>query len=111
MCKHENILFKAQGEGLHIFGLRGDHRVRVRVVREISSLSSVKDVVFLATKANDSRHAATELVPFLTPESSVVSLQNGICEDVLGHGTRVRHRVIGCVVGWAPQCTARENWK
>ena len=42
---------------------------------------------------------AEALLPFLKPESLVVSLQNGISEDALG-AVLGRERVAGCVVGW-----------
>jgi 2-dehydropantoate 2-reductase len=57
------------------------------------------DVVFHATKANDCEAAARELVSHLKPASQVVSLQNGICEEVLAEVVGAG-RIVGCVVGW-----------
>jgi 2-dehydropantoate 2-reductase len=56
-------------------------------------------LIFLATRANDCLEAARDLLPYLKPESMVISLQNGLCEVALAEVLR-RQRVIGYVVGW-----------
>jgi 2-dehydropantoate 2-reductase len=99
VCKHQETVNRALSEGFHIFGVRGEHRIPVRGVREIHDLSGPKDVVFLATKANDAMEAGRVLLPSLKEKSVVVSLQNGICEEALSE-ILGRDRVIGCVVGW-----------
>jgi 2-dehydropantoate 2-reductase len=71
----------------------------VRTVKDIKDLSGPKEVVLLATKATDCLEAARDLLPVLSPNSIVVSLQNGICEDALA-GVIGRDRMVGCVVGW-----------
>jgi 2-dehydropantoate 2-reductase len=99
VCKHQETVNRALSEGFHIFGVQGEHRIPLRGVREILDLSGPKDVVFLATKANDSMEAGRVLLPLLKENSVVVSLQNGICEEALAE-ILGRSRVIGCVVGW-----------
>lgn len=63
-------------------------------------LTEKKDIVFIATKANDCFDAAKELLPYLHEKSAVVSLQNGICEDELAK-ILGEERTIGCVVEWS----------
>ncbi len=99
VCKHQEIADLAQSPGLHVFGVKGEHYVPVRAVKDIKDLSGPKEVVLLATKATDCLEAAKELLPVLLPNSIVVSLQNGICEDALA-GVVGRERMVGCVVGW-----------
>ncbi len=99
VCKHQEIADKASSTGLHITGLRGEHLIPVKAVKDISGLSSPKDVIFLATKATECVEAARALLPLMAEDSMVVSLQNGICEDALAE-VLGRRRVIGCVVGW-----------
>jgi 2-dehydropantoate 2-reductase len=41
------------------------------------------DVVFLAVKAQHTEEAVRALLPHLSPESAIVSLQNGLCERVI----------------------------
>ena len=100
VCKHAHTPAQIERQGLQISGLKGAHTVPLRAVQVIADLPQDLDVVFHATKANDCEAAARELVSHLKPTSQVVSLQNGICEDALGV-ILGRHRIIGCVVGWA----------
>ncbi|MFC1835446.1 ketopantoate reductase family protein [Thermodesulfobacteriota bacterium] len=99
VCKHRNTTDAANSKGLHVFGVRGDHRVPVKAVKEIADLSGPKDLVLLAVKANDCVSAARELLPVMDEGSALVSLQNGICEEALAEVVG-RDRVIGCVVAW-----------
>ncbi|ADK85511.1 2-dehydropantoate 2-reductase [Desulfarculus baarsii DSM 2075] len=99
VCKHSQTTDRALYPGLRLRGVCGEHEVRMQAVTNIGELSSPKDIVFLATKANDCLTAARQLAPFLTDDGVVVSLQNGISEDALGE-ILGRGRVIGCVVGW-----------
>jgi len=99
VCKHKTLAEKISSDGINITGLKGDHRIKMKAVEAISDLSEPKDLIFLATKANDCVAAANDLVPLLKPESVIVSLQNGISEHALAE-VLGKDRVIGCVVGW-----------
>lgn len=99
VCKHSQITDRALYPGLHVHGVCGDYTVQVQAVTNIADLSSQKDIIFLATKANDGQAAARQLGPMLAEDGVLVSLQNGISEDALGE-ILGRRRVIGCVVGW-----------
>jgi 2-dehydropantoate 2-reductase len=99
VCKHQDIADLASTRGLHVFGLKGEHYVPMPAVKGIKDLAGPKEVVLLATKATDCLEAAKELLPLLSPDSIVVSLQNGICEDALA-SVLGRGRIVGCVVGW-----------
>ena len=99
VCRHQKVADLSMSPGMHITGIKGDHTIAVKAVKNISDLSGHPDLIFIATKANDCLGAAHALVPFLKPDSMVVSLQNGICEDALAQ-VLGRERVIGCVVGW-----------
>ncbi len=99
VCKHQETVDRALSRGLRVFGIRGEDSYPVHAVKEIADLSSAKDVVFVATKADACVRAAEEVLPFMGETSVLVSMQNGISEyrlaEVVG-----RERVIGCVVGW-----------
>lgn len=99
VCKHQEIVDKIAAQGLHISGVKGELTVQLEAVKNISDLAEPKDLILLATKANDCVAAAQQLNPFLNTDSTVVSLQNGICEELLAE-TLGRQRVVGCVVGW-----------
>lgn len=99
VCRHQETADLSMSPGMHISGIKGNHTIAIKAVKNISDLSGPQDLIFLATKANDCLEAAQALLPFLKPESMVVSLQNGICEDALAEVVG-RERVTGCVVGW-----------
>jgi len=99
VCRHENLARQISDEGISVSGVRGEHRVPMPAVADIEDMKTNKDIVLLATKATDMIPAAKALLDFLEPESRVVSLQNGICEETLAE-IFGRERTIGCVVGW-----------
>lgn len=99
VCKYPELAEKIKSKGIHISGVRGDIIVTMPAVAAIHELSEKKDIVILATKANDLPQAARDMKPFLKDHSAVVSMQNGICEEVLAEIVG-QDRTIGCVVGW-----------
>lgn len=99
VCKRQEIVDRATTEGLRISGIKGNHRVAVKAVREINDLPDDIDIFFLATKANDCVAAAETLMPRFKSDALLVSLQNGISEEALAEVVG-RERIIGCVVGW-----------
>ncbi len=58
------------------------------------------DIVLLAVKGHHTAEACRALVPHLTQQGFVVSLQNGLCEDVIA-SIAGRERTIGCFVNFA----------
>ena len=99
ICKYPELAQKITNEGLKISGIYGDMQVKMPAFASISELKEMKDIVLLATKATDMMDPSKELLPFLHEKSLVVSLQNGICEEILAE-VLGKNRVIGCVVGW-----------
>lgn len=99
VCKHQETVDLACSTGLRITGIKGEHRVPVRAVKDITDLSEPKDLILLATKAAECVDAARQSLPFLKDDGALVSLQNGICEEALAEVVG-RDRIVGCVVGW-----------
>lgn len=68
--------------------------------RSPSELLAPLDIVFLAVKAQHTEEAVRTLLPYLSPESAIVSLQNGLCERVIADlaGT---DRTVGCFVNFS----------
>lgn len=95
---------RSQG-GLRVAGPEGEAVVPVRAVASVAEIPGAPGTVLLAVKAGDVETACIGIAPRLTPESIVVSLQNGLCEDrvaaVVG-----RERTIGAIVGWGASLTA-----
>lgn len=99
VCKHGEIVDIAEGRGLRVTGVLGEHQANMPAVADIEELQGQFDVAFIATKAYDMPGCARRLLPMLTPDSLVVSLQNGICTDALS-AVVGPERTVGCVVGF-----------
>jgi 2-dehydropantoate 2-reductase len=97
--KNPEIVNKIRSDGIHVYGQRTDFKVRPAAAANIGGLSEKKDLVFLATKATALPAVAEDIRPVLKDTSVVVSLQNGICEEIIASVVGVE-ATIGCVVGW-----------
>ncbi len=86
-------------EGITVSGIKGSLNVKMDAVSRIEDMAKDRDIVLLGVKATEMIEAARKMIPNLKPEATVVSLQNGFCEDALGE-ILGRERVIGCVTGW-----------
>jgi 2-dehydropantoate 2-reductase len=106
VCKHPETADAANSGNLTVRGVRGEWRARIKAVREIEDLSGSKDIVMIATKAYDLQDAARRALPFLKPDTLVVSLQNGICTDALAEVVGAE-RTVGCVIGWGATMLSR----
>jgi len=97
--KNPEIVNKIRSDGIHVYGRGNDFKVRPSTASSIDGLSEKKDLVFLATKATALPAVAEAIRPVLKDASAVVSLQNGICEEIIASVIGVE-ATIGCVVGW-----------
>jgi 2-dehydropantoate 2-reductase len=84
-----------QRDGLFIDGLRGEHRVQVRAAT-VQELRGPLELVFLACKSHDTHAAVKEISDLLDDRSTVVSLQNGMNEELIGELIGVE-RVLGAI--------------
>jgi 2-dehydropantoate 2-reductase len=89
-----------QSRGLRITGLRGDQTIPVRAMLP-EEINEPLDLVFLACKSQHTEDAVHGIMPHLTPDSVVVSLQNGMNEEKIA-------ALIGAdrVIGALPDYTA-----
>jgi 2-dehydropantoate 2-reductase len=67
------------GKGLTIDGIRGDLAVPVRAATP-DRLAGPLEMVLVATKSQHTLDAVRQILPLLTPESAIVSYQNGFNE-------------------------------
>ena len=75
ICNHQDTADKIFHQGIHITGVKGEHCVQMKAVKNISDLSEPKDLVFVATKATDCVAAAKDLLPFLKPDSVAMKIK------------------------------------
>jgi 2-dehydropantoate 2-reductase len=102
VCKSESLAHTVRVSGLQIVGKRGRHQIKLKAVADISDFREKIDCCLIATKAYDLGKAAENILPFLTPDGLVVSLQNGVCTDTLAKIVGIE-RTVGAVVTWS--CT------
>lgn len=87
--------------GLHIDGIRGTLDVPVRAITP-DALAGPLEAVLIATKSQHTADAVRALIPLFTPDTFVVSFQNGFNEPVIAEiltaaGLGGRERVIGSI--------------
>lgn len=102
VCKRQRIADTVRESGLHIVGRRGAHHIKLKAVKDIAELEETYDCCLIATKAYDLEDTAKKILPSLTSDGLVVSLQNGICIDTLTNAVSP-DRAVGAVVTWS--CT------
>jgi 2-dehydropantoate 2-reductase len=83
-------------EGLRISGLRGDRRFPVRAVTP-DQLEGPLDFVILAVKAQHTGEALAPVERLLSSDGFVVSLQNGLCEEIIADRVGIA-RTVGSFV-------------
>jgi len=99
VTKYEELAKKISSSGIEVLGFKGNFTIPVPSVATPDQLEGEFDYVFMATKAEALKETATAMLPFLSNFSRVVSLQNGICEEILAEVVG-EQRTVGCVVGW-----------
>jgi 2-dehydropantoate 2-reductase len=99
VCKSADLAARVRDTGLRIRGARGSGLFPMQAVAAMEDLHDRFDYALIAVKATDLEDAARRLLPFLGPQSLVVSMQNGICVDALA-AVIGPERVVGCSVGW-----------
>lgn len=90
---------KMNRDGLRIEGIRGDHAYPVSAVHA-RDLEGPLDVVLLCIKGHFTDEAMTRYGPMLSDDGYIVSIQNGLNEQIIA-----RHigedRTVGCFVHFA----------
>jgi len=82
--------------GLVIDGVKGKRTVRVHAV---TALNDTFDIFLLSVKSLHTLDALNTIQQHMNSSSVVVSLQNGINEELISEKIGEKH-TIGCVVGW-----------
>jgi len=99
VAKYPELAQKISSKGIEVEGACGNFTIKLPSVARPKELSGTFDYVLIATKAYALVDVATEMLPFLHDNSRVVSMQNGICGEMLAAVVGI-HRTVGCVVGF-----------
>lgn len=93
---------KQMRDGLSISGLRQlKIPINAMLPEEFSQevFKEGADIVFLSVKALHTRQALTTILPSISKDAPIVSLQNGINEEVIAEMVS-EQRTIGCIILW-----------
>ena len=99
VTKHADTAEKINSSGIEVKGSYGDFTIPIPAVASVGELQGKFNYVLIATKADGLEDAAKGVLPFLYVNSRVISMQNGICEEMLA-AIVGPERTIGCVVGF-----------
>ncbi|NLF80497.1 MAG: 2-dehydropantoate 2-reductase [Clostridia bacterium] len=102
VCRSEPSAALIRERGLIIHGLRGASCRPLAAVAAIEQLAGSYDYILIVTKAYDLQQAALRALPYLAKCGLIVSLQNGMCLDLLEQTVGAGHAA-ACVVSWS--CT------
>jgi len=83
-------------EGLRISGIRGDRRYPVKAVHA-DDLQGPLGATFLCVKGHFTEDAIKQYAPLLADDGFVLSLQNGLNEEIIARYVG-RERTVGCFV-------------
>lgn len=86
---------------LTISGEFGDHNVLVNTCKGIDKFSSLKDFIFIFSRANDAKKSSSIALKYLTPNGKIVTLQNVFTLDVVLEVVP-RDKLLGLIIGWSP---------
>ena len=106
VCKHPSLTEQISGKGLHLTGICGDQWIPMKAVTTIEELEGVFDFCLIATKVYDMPPCARAMLPHLKADSLVVSMQNGICTELLASIVG-EERTVGCSIGIGGTMTAQ----
>lgn len=99
VSKYDDYASLIRDQGIEVSGFCGSFKVKIPAYASVKEVKNKKDIILHATKATEMVDAARSLLPVLKDNSYIVSMQNGICEDVLAE-VLGPDRIIGCVTGW-----------
>ena len=102
--KAEDHVAAVNAGGLTIERRDGAYTVPVRAITP-DKLGPGLDLVLLAVKSQDTPAALQVLVPRLAESGAIVSMQNGLNEELIAAAVGER-RTVGCLVNWAADWTA-----
>jgi 2-dehydropantoate 2-reductase len=101
---HEAHVAALKRDGLTVEDVRGNWQVSVKAATP-AEVRGPLGLILLAVKAQATPDAMEQIVPHLTGASVVVSVQNGLNEELIAERIGAA-RTVGCLVNWAADWVA-----
>lgn len=86
-------------KGIRLTGVYGNHCQKLNAYPSVGALRGTYDVALIATKYQQMPDVARVLLPYLREDSLVVSVQNGLCLDMLSEVVG-NERTVGVMIGF-----------
>jgi len=100
VCRSVEAAEKIKNEGLYLKGSKGEHKVKINAYPSIEAVDQRDyDICIIATKAYAMPDIARTMLDYIKDDAIVVSMQNGMCLDILADIVG-RHRAVGCMIGF-----------
>lgn len=99
VCKYDDYAGLISERGIEVKGACGDFTVKMPAYPSAAGVYGEKDIILLATKATDMQEALKGALPVLKEDGYLISMQNGICVEILASMTDTDH-LISCITGW-----------
>ena len=99
ICKNPELVQAIRTHGLEVNGVRGKHKFTPRAYAFFSDQRDKFDIIFLTMKATSVVEAAKDAVKYLNPDGVIVTMQNGIVEDMVADEIG-KDKIIGGIVGF-----------
>lgn len=99
ITKYEDLAEKIRNQGIQVSSPYGKFQVKIPAFPDTSSLNQIYDFILMTVKATDLEQAVKAVKPLMHEQTAIITLENGICEDLVAQIIG-REKVIGCIVGW-----------
>jgi 2-dehydropantoate 2-reductase len=100
VCRGEETAEKIKNDGLYLKGPRGEHKVKLHAYPDIESIDQHDyDICIIASKAYAMPEIAKAMLPHIKEDALVVSMQNGMCLEILADIVG-KERAVGCMIGF-----------
>jgi len=99
ICKNPELVQAIRTHGLEVNGVRGKQKFTPRAYALFADQRDKFDIIFLTMKATTVVEAAKEAVNYLNPKGVIVTMQNGIVEDMVAEAIG-KDKLIGGIVGF-----------
>ena len=104
VCKYDDYTNQVKTTGVHVIGVRGEHKVTMDAVSTVKELNKKYDIILLGLKAPDLMAMVNDIKPLIKENTLLVAMQNGIIETS-GWKHSVRNMFAAVLLAGVEPCT------
>lgn len=99
VCQNNETAEKIKTQGFQLSGVKGEHLIKINAFSTVEELNEQYDICIISTKAYAMPDIARQMLSHIKDNSIVVSMQNGICTDILSEIVG-ESRTVSCMIGF-----------